>query len=628
MIGHNTMSKKKSKKSKTVESLARKNVHSIISEAWYLIKSSFKTVLPFLVLYSVFNIIATWVGTTVFLRLGMMIYGITYISPDNIKGFFAFPGTIVLAIVESVYLALIQIVEIGGVMHAYSMARIGKKASVKGMIESGIRHGFRTFKPHNWPVVLFILVLMPLTSFFSLSFSTFDAVIPGFVKDFILANNVYRMIYIIVYFTLCLLEILWIFALNYYLLVENDFIKAIRNSIKLIKGRYLFTVFFLFTSSVIFTLGVTSVSAALSSLFVKLHSLFKFNVDAGIANRLSALILYIGGLIDKILAPAFNIAILTALFFHYVEDRNVPAELSGSAFKDKYLKKWQKVLLTALFSGMIIFYFAYDTPPDVERQQVLNRPEIVAHRGDSVNAPENTRPAFELALLEHADWVELDVFMTKDGEIVISHDDDLSRTTGQKVFVHDLTYEEFSKLDVGKRFSNRFEGLRPSTLDEILKLFKGKVKVQIEIKYNKYMEGIEEKVLQIINDNGMHDDVIITSLSDIPLRRMKELDPTIITTYSMYVAWADIDDVPFADYYTIEKSNVERDIVDRIHAKGGKLFAWTVNSEDNVQYLVDCGVDGILTDDPIMMRNALDKASYSTGIPKLSRMFWNLLQQY
>ena len=126
----------------------------------------------------------------------------------------------------------------------------------------------------------------------------------------------------------------------------------------------------------------------------------------------------------------------------------------------------------------------------------------------------------------------------------------------------------------------------------------------------------------------MHDDVIITSLSDIPLRRMKELDPTIITTYSMYVAWADIDDVPFADYYTIEKSNVERDIVDRIHAKGGKLFAWTVNSEDNVQYLVDCGVDGILTDDPIMMRNALDKASYSTGIPKLSRMFWNLLQQY
>ena len=84
------------------------------------------------------------------------------------------------------------------------------------------------------------------------------------------------------------------------------------------------------------------------------------------------------------------------------------------------------------------------------------------------------------------------------------------------------------------------------------------MKVQIEIKYNDHMKGIEEKVLQIVNDNDMHDEVIITSLSDIPLKRMKELDPSIITTYSMYVAWADIDDIPFADYYTIEEANVEK----------------------------------------------------------------------
>ena len=96
----------------------------------------------------------------------------------------------------------------------------------------------------------------------------------------------------------------------------------------------------------------------------------------------------------------------------------------------------------------------------------------------------------------------------------------------------------------------------------------------------------------------------------------------------MYVAWADIDDVPFADCFTIEESNVEKRTADRIHAKGGTLFAWTVNSEENVQYLVDCGVDGILTDDPVMMRNALDNASYSTGIPRLFRMYWTLLQEY
>ena len=69
-------------------------------------------------------------------------------------------------------------------------------------------------------------------------------------------------------------------------------------------------------------------------------------------------------------------------------------------------------------------------------------------------------------------------------------------------------------------------------------------------------------------------------------------------------------------------------MADRIHAKGGKLFAWTVNSEKTVQYLVDCGVDGILTDNPNMLRNALDDASYSSGIPRLLRMYWNLLQDF
>ncbi len=277
---------------------------------------------------------------------------------------------------------------------------------------------------------------------------------------------------------------------------------------------------------------------------------------------------------------------------------------------------------------MLGLYFHFSDVPEVEKPAVLNRPDIVAHRGDSVNAPENTRPAFELALLENADWVELDVFRTKDGVIVISHDDDLSRTAGQKLFIHDLTYEEFSRLDVGKRFSKKFEGLQPSTLDEILKLYKDKMRVQIEIKYNDYMKGIEEDVLKVVNDNGMHDQIIITSLSDIPLRRIKELDPTVITTYSMYIAWQHIEDIPFADYYTIEENNVDEDMVDLVHAKGGKLFAWTVNSEDSVQYLVDCGVDGILTDNPNMLRRALDNASYSTGLPKFLRTYWDLLQEY
>ena len=615
-------------KEKTLGSDAFRDLRSILNEALILSRQKWKTVVPFLFLYSIINIGITWISTSVFLSLMLKLYGTTYISPDNVVSFFTSPSTIILMLAAFLFLALLQIVEIAGIMHVYSMASVGKETTLRGMISTGVFQGVRSFAPKNWPAVLFILVLIPLTGFFPLSFSTFQAAIPGFIKEFLLANRLYRTLYGIVYFVLLLLEIAWIFSMNFYLLSDTDFLSSMKKSFRLIRGRYFFTILCLLTASLLFTLSVTAVSAALSSILVKLPAIFNSNGAVVTADRLSSVILLIGGLLTSLLTPAFNIAVLTALFFRYIDDRKMLQDLSWKAFNDHHLSRRQGILLAAVGALFIGSYVFLSDSPDLEKPAVLNRPEIVAHRGDSVNAPENTRPAFELALLEQADWVELDVFRTKDGVIVISHDDDLSRTAGKKLFIHDLTFEEFMQLDVGKRFSDKFEGLRPSTLDEILKLYKDKMKVQIEIKYNEYMEGIEEGVLKVINDNGMHDQVIITSLSDIPLRRLKELDPTIITTYSMYIAWSHIEDIPFADYYTVEENNVDEEMVDYVHAKGGKLFAWTVNSEDNVQFLVDCGVDGILTDNPNMLRKALDDASYSTGLPQTLRLYWSLLQEY
>lgn len=546
-------------------------------------------------------------------------------GPDNIISFFTAPTTIVIFLFLCIIISILHAMEIAGIMHTYSMSRIGKKTTFGGIISAGVHYGIRNFLPKNWLFILFIMVLIPLTNFFSLSFSSLEAVIPGFIKEYIFANKLYRILYQALYLLLLFIEFNCIFSVNYYILGDTSFIAACKKSRKLISGNYLFTLLCICIVSILFFIGVTSVSSVISTALTKLADMLSDSTMSTYSSRLANYTIRINQFIGSIIAPAFNIAALTALFFQYIDEKDLLVTLSRDAFHDHKLSKPQIGILAVILIGLVAYHF-YQTPPSFGEEH--SRPGIVAHRGDSVNAPENTMPAFEMALLENPDWIELDVFQTKDGVIVVCHDDYLYRVSGKKVYVHDLTYEEIMQLDVGSWFSKEYSDVRISTLDEVLKLYKDEVPVQIEIKYTGYGTNLEEKVLEVINANQMHDQVIITSLNAKPLIRIKELDPDMITTYSMYVAWGHIEDIDFADYYTVEEGNVTAELVNGVHESGGKIFAWTVNSEENVQYLVDCDVDGILTDNPIMMRKALDQAYYSNGIMKYLRYYLNLLQRF
>ena len=171
--------------------------------------------------------------------------------------------------------------------------------------------------------------------------------------------------------------------------------------------------------------------------------------------------------------------------------------------------------------------------------------------------------------------------------------------------------------------------MRLSTLDEVLKLCRrNNVRVQIEIKSPGPATGMEEPILQCINDNDMRDLAVIISLEAEPLKKVRELDPGIRTAYCMYAAWDHVEDVGFSDDFTVEERNVTPELAAIVHASGGKLYAWTINSEESVQNLIDCGVDGILTDNPIMLKSALDHADYTGGIRKLLRQYLAKLQDF
>ena len=138
---------------------------------------------------------------------------------------------------------------------------------------------------------------------------------------------------------------------------------------------------------------------------------------------------------------------------------------------------------------------------------------VLAHRGYSAKAPENTMAAFELALAVGADGIELDVHMTRDGEIVVIHDDTLDRTTNGKGPVSDQTMAELRELDAGSWFSPEFAGERIPTLKLVLELIKDKdVLLNIEIKTGLGFQQLNEELVPLfgpIRSLGAHDHLVV-----------------------------------------------------------------------------------------------------------------------
>jgi len=243
-----------------------------------------------------------------------------------------------------------------------------------------------------------------------------------------------------------------------------------------------------------------------------------------------------------------------------------------------------------------------------------------------VNAPENTLPAFELAASENLKWIELDVHQTSDGVVVCNHDSSIKRTTGVNLTIHDNTYDELVSHELGSWMPGDYEHVRMTTLKEALRLAKqNHMNVQVELKGHKDDVNFEENVLKVINEAEMHDNVMIISQDASRLKRIYELDPGITKGYCMFIAIGNVEDIYYTDNVTVEETYVTPELVNRLHAQGKKVFCWTVDLDDTVQYLVSCGVDVIGTDNPTLISNALEKADYSGGLPRVFHYLMHII---
>ena len=227
----------------------------------------------------------------------------------------------------------------------------------------------------------------------------------------------------------------------------------------------------------------------------------------------------------------------------------------------------------------------------------------IAHRGSSGSYPENTRLAFEKAIEAGADMIEMDCRLSKDGHVVVIHDDRLDRTARAKGFVKGKTIKQLKKLDVGAWLKKSFKGERIQTLEEILEIVSGKVEINLEIKsVLRGPLGIELKVLFIVSHFDYLERAIFSSFDYQSLRRLRELAPD-VRIGVLY--GAGIKDNPFqaaremnAYSLHIQREFATPHFLEEARELGLKSFVWTVNEVKEMEKFLSLGVDGIISDFP------------------------------
>lgn len=237
----------------------------------------------------------------------------------------------------------------------------------------------------------------------------------------------------------------------------------------------------------------------------------------------------------------------------------------------------------------------------------------IAHRGGAAYAPENTMAAFKNAIKMNADYFEVDVHLTKDGHVVVIHDDTLERTTDGKGMVKDKTLAQLKKLDAGSWFSKKFKGEKIPTLEETLDLAKGKIGVVIEIKNGPvFHKGIEKKVINMIRKKTMQNEVIIISFDHECIRRTKKIAPEIkagILFYGNVIDSAGMAESIKAEYVCPGWQLVTDEMILNCRKNNRKMNLWTINDKQTMKFFIDKKVDAITTDKPDILIKLLKESS-------------------
>lgn len=232
-------------------------------------------------------------------------------------------------------------------------------------------------------------------------------------------------------------------------------------------------------------------------------------------------------------------------------------------------------------------------------------PIIFAHRGARNDAPENTLAAFQLALEQGADGIELDTQLTLDGQVVAFHDKTVDRITNGHGKLAKMTLAQIHELDAGSSFSEKFKGEKVPSLDEVFETIGKRALFNVELKnFSTPFDHLAEKVCAAVRRHAMEKNVVFSSFIPWDLKITARLLPDVprglLTIKGRWGAWGRSFGFNFGNYDALHPNlgDVTAQTIQRVHRLNRKINVWTVNAEEDIRRMIGWGVDGIITDVP------------------------------
>lgn len=559
------------------------------------------------------------------MKLALKAQGLSYLSDETIGTFIRSPLTwffLFLIVLGMAFFTLFDICCIITCIHA----SFRKQAMpLLALMRKGLKTSLRVIYQRNIVMILYLLIIIPMTHALVISGYITKFTVPQFIVDYIMSHTWLAILYIGFWIYIGLRSFHWIYSLHYFCLENCNFKQARKRSWKLQENHY--------WTDLIIVLGWSAACIGIYYGVILSGSWLVSRVNQALPTQdlfssltlsgISLLMDVCGALFFCFDLPLFFICI--SLLFYY--RKAAAGERIPRVFRDldnayritntRWVKKiymYRKRIIALSIVVVIGVNFAYNF---ADRRGVLhmglgNPVEVTAHRGYSAAYPENTIPAFKGAIQVGADWAELDVQQTADGEVIVMHDSNLKRTTGLDKEVWQVTWDEIKDLDNGSWFDKKYQTVRIPTLEEVLKVCRGKIHLNIEIKPSGHDKDLEEQVAKLLKKYHMRDTCVVSSLKYDSLRKIKEADDSIETAYITSVSYGNFTDLEYADGYSVESTLLSKSFVNKAQKAGKQIYVWTVNSEERLEKVVGMGIDNVITDDPVMAKELIYEQEHST----------------
>ena len=445
--------------------------------------------------------------------------------------------------------------------------------------------------------ILYAVVLLPLLNMGYETALIPQIQIPNFITGELFKTTMGQVGYYTFFAVVAYLNLRWIFVLPIVVLEQKPFRVAARKSATLVKESFFKVLFFLVGFFI--SIGIVYVMF-LGMYLLCLWGVYEFTNPKGtfalLAESTISVFLTSTLYLFSFIVTPFYIMAITRLYLQKVPVEDVLLEegldysktKADKCFFQKHRWKFIGVYIVGIITaGMVVAFIVTFI------SNSYKEPIIMAHRGYISKGVENTKEAVQGAIDAKADYAEIDVLQTKDGELAVIHDLKLKRLANANVHVSDLTMAELRQLPLSQ------DGLsgQISTLDEIIKLANGKIKLNIEVKLHGGEKDFVNKVLKTIKDNEFEKQCVIQTLHYPLIKEFKRANPDIKVGYILYASRANLKNVK-ADFYVAEEYMLNKKLVKEARKLNKPIYVWTVNDMESLKAYYKLNVDGIITDYP------------------------------